>query len=261
MKSIWILFTVILLGTFSCTSWVQVMDTETVSISVDKLPEQGYSYAFQNDSIAIVYTLWAKKGVLAFSIYNKLDIPIYIDWKKSSYISKGDKLNYWTDEKTVNGTSITTGYAYSGGSLFVPNIFGTTVTNQRITTPERITFIPPKSTYYRSDFLITPKNWYDVNKLEKTTIPSPSKPGENIEAKVVNLTFEESPFKFRNFLTWSTKESFDNEYYVNHEFFVSKVTMVKSKDFSNDTYSNTNNVDYYYKRNDRFYVFPTFKDI
>ncbi|CAN5282200.1 hypothetical protein BH09BAC1_BH09BAC1_15850 [soil metagenome] len=244
----------------SCVCWVQVMDTETISKGIEKVPSQNHSYVYQNDSIAVIYTFWAKKGVLAFSIYNKLEVPIYIDWKKCSYISKGNKWDYWKDDKTVNGTSVTTGYIYKGNALFVPNVFGGTISTQTISSEERVTFIPPRSYYYRSDFLITPRNWYDTNKLVKTTIPSLANPGKTIEAKFIELTYDTSPFKFRNFLTWSTKENFEVENYLDHEFYVAKVTMVKDSEFTNDTYSNTSAIKYFYKRNDRFYVYPKITD-
>jgi hypothetical protein len=105
--------------------------------------------------------------------------------------------------------------------------------------------------------MITPRNWYDIDKMEKTIIPSLANPDKTTEAKVVNLTYESSPFKFRNFLTWSTKESFDNEYFIDNEFYVAKVTMVKITEFTNDSYSTlSSDMKYYYKQSDRYYVYP-----
>jgi hypothetical protein len=239
-----------------CSSWVQVMDTESVTKGIEKVKEQGSSYVFQNDSLAITYTFWAKKGVMAFSVYNKLDIPIYIDWKKCSFISKDKKLNYWDDEKTVNGTSYTTGYVYRGSALFVPNYFGGTVSTQTISSPERVTFIPPRSYYSRGEFMLTPMNWYDIEKMTKTTIPSQAKPGKEVDAKIIELGYEKSPFIFRNFLTWSTKENFEKEIYLDHEFYVSKVTMVKASEFSTPSGNTVGGETQHYERNDRFYVYP-----
>lgn len=244
-----------------CSSWVQVMETESITKGVEKIPEQGSSYVFQNDSLAITYTFWAKKGVMAFSVYNKLDIPIYIDWKKCSFISKDKKLNYWDDEKTVNGTSYTAGYVYRGSALFIPNYFGGTVSTQTISSPERITFIPPKSYYSRGEFMLTPRNWYDISKLNKTIVPSKANPGKETEAKVVELSYENSPFVFRNFLTWSTKENFEKEIYLDHGFYVSKVTMIKESEFSSQNVNNSEGNVQYYKSNDRFYVYPYLSEI
>ena len=39
---------------------------------------------------------------MAFNIYNKSNKPIYIDWKKSTFISNSFKSNYWTDKTIVN---------------------------------------------------------------------------------------------------------------------------------------------------------------
>jgi hypothetical protein len=64
------------------------------------------SFKFENDSIEINYSFWADKGIMSFSLTNRLPIPIYIDWKKSNFISNNDKFNYWDGEERSNGINI-----------------------------------------------------------------------------------------------------------------------------------------------------------
>ena len=56
---------------------------------------------------------------MTFTIFNKLDIPIYIDWKKSSYIDNSVKLNYWVDEEMKKTLESYDNYYYSGPLLAI----------------------------------------------------------------------------------------------------------------------------------------------
>lgn len=80
----------ILIFVYGCKTYVQVFDTKAKNIKVEN-----EFYVFENDSLKITYSFWAKNGLMTFGIYNKLNKPLYIDWKKSSYIDNSVKLNYW----------------------------------------------------------------------------------------------------------------------------------------------------------------------
>ena len=75
------LFSAILFG--SCSTYVQIYYLDSKDVS--KVNED---FVFENDTVKISYFFWAKRGVIAFEIFNKLDKPLYVDWKKSSYIYK-----------------------------------------------------------------------------------------------------------------------------------------------------------------------------
>ena len=61
----------------SCKSSVQVYETKSTNTSV----ENGLS-VYENDSLKITYSFWAENGLITFAIYNKLNVPLYVDWKK-----------------------------------------------------------------------------------------------------------------------------------------------------------------------------------
>ncbi|CAN5387242.1 hypothetical protein BH09BAC1_BH09BAC1_10260 [soil metagenome] len=96
------------------------MEVSTANKTIRQRAEYNYSYVYQNDSIAIIYSFWAEKGVLAFGIYNKLDRPIYFDWKKCSFVSNDIKLNYWDGKSTVVGVTIYSSRIQSGN---IPAVF------------------------------------------------------------------------------------------------------------------------------------------
>lgn len=135
---------------------IQIFDTDTTNTYLDN-----EGYVFETDTIKITYQFWAQKGQMSFTIFNKLNKPIYIDWKNSAFIVNGNKIDYWMDEELTKSSAIYNSY-YVGR----PPLPGTGITiatdqgiqNTRTTTikPEKITFIPPNSSYDRTQFYLYP---------------------------------------------------------------------------------------------------------
>jgi len=95
----------------SCSTqihYVQVFRTEPLNLSKVK-----DFYVFENDTVRIVYYFWNEDGIMAFNIYNKSDKPIYVDWKKSTFITNSSKSNYWSDKTTIKGAWGNSSSAYS----------------------------------------------------------------------------------------------------------------------------------------------------
>ena len=132
-----------------CTSHVQLFETK----STNSILENGL-FVYETDTIKITYAFWADKGIISFSIYNKLENPIYIDWKKSAFIDNSNKLNYWVDEEINTSISYNANYFYNGPLLKAGYSIseGVGMEVSKKLKAERITFIPPKSDYFRSDY-------------------------------------------------------------------------------------------------------------
>lgn len=78
MKKTILLITLALALFSSCSKqFIQVFDTSTTNTKLT----DGF-WVYETDSIKLTYSFWADKGVMSFSVYNKLNKPIYIDWKK-----------------------------------------------------------------------------------------------------------------------------------------------------------------------------------
>src|SRR5690606_32766673 len=94
----------------------------------------------------------------------------------------------------------------------------------------RITFIPPNSNYLRVQFKLLPENELKFKNYNEVEV-------QNVTNKKMEKAFEKilskdsSPLVFRNFITMSYDENFSNEFYVDNEFFISKVTKIKSTQF------------------------------
>lgn len=221
----------------SCNQFIQLIETE--SVGKDAVSKEGVC---ENADLRINYDMWSEDGITYFSIYNKSDKPMYIDWKRSVFIYNDWKYDYWVEKSTTE-------------SYLVPSGTGKNITYERKTSTvvaERYTFIPPHTyvsvpmTYTISPNLTSVTYTDDKGKtttvvsqslkyypgLKKTDIPSSTKPGKNVKAYVKTYTEKESPIRFRNFLTYSFDEKFNAEKFVENDFYVSKKTEMTSKNFN-----------------------------
>jgi hypothetical protein len=116
-------------------------------------------FVFENDTVQITYNFWFTKGIMSFQVFNKLDKPIYVNWRNSSFIHNGNKLNYWVDEEFTDMAAYYGGYFYRGPLLpFGMSVNeGVAVSSSKKTKPEKVTFIPPKSNYHRNQFVLYPR--------------------------------------------------------------------------------------------------------
>ena len=206
----------------SCSPKTQVYETKS-NIPLDQRKSQ---YVFDNDTIRIEYNFWANKGLLSYRIYNKLNVPVYIDWKKSSFILNGQKLDYWMDE-TITHTS---GYSY-GAYL---NLWISESSSIAIK-PQRVLFLAPQSYINAHRFIICPGASPVAGGGNPTDIAVPGIPGRSIHIKEHEYDESASPLIFRNYLTYSLSEQLSAENYINNVFYVSKVLEMKRMDFFNRT--------------------------
>ena len=215
---------------------------------------------FENDTVRISYYFWADAGVLAFSIYNKLDIPIYVDWKKSSYIRNEDKYDYWIDEQNSQSNSEYASVRYKG-LLNGWGTVGVSTTNSKTVKPERITFIAPHSKYKKYAFsLYNPMGTLIDTSVQLERVPSKVNPKKEVGIYSRSYTFPIAHTTFRNFLTLSTSEKFDKEIYIDNQFYVSKITEMPIDEMYGDALPSGNSTSseiiysFPYKADNRFYI-------
>lgn len=215
----------------------QIRLTETESIGKDAVKNS----VCENDEIKVTYDMWGENGIMYFSLYNKTDNPMYIDWKRSVFIYNDWKNNYWVEKTTTE-------------SYLVPSENGRNMryTNKVSTiTAERVTFIPPKTyvsvpmTYVifnnntqvstsasgnnNVSVLMTDDLRNDKSAV-LTKVPSTTGKG-SVSVYQKTYTSETTPARFRNFLTYSSNENFSTEKYIQNEFIISKHTQMSTKNF------------------------------
>ncbi len=217
---------ILILSLQSCR-YVQVVSLAGNNTKLEK------HLVFENDSVKIIYDIWAHQGILSFSVYNKMNKPLYIDWKKCSYIlNNNKKLDYFVDFEKSEQVSYYQGYLYSGlFGVVGPSSVG--VGTQTTFKSERITFIPPHSFIGSSKFKLTTGHYKLLNPVLEE-VPKSWKSNSKKTTKIKRLDFanqEDSPEKFRNFLTLSTSEKFETEFYIENSFWVSQIFEMKRKQF------------------------------
>jgi len=221
------ILTIILAFTFtSCGSYIQIMDTQTTNCKTES-----DTHFFENDSIKITYNFWGLHGNMAFSVFNKTDKPLYINWKNSSFIVNGEKYDYWSEVENTHTSSVSTGYAIHsryGVSSGVSKTSAESVT----TKPEKVTFIPPKSSSKKVSFYLMPQDYFTLSKNKKETeVPYSVKPKKKATVYVDSYTNDNTPVSFRNYIAISGSEDATSFVFIDNEFYVSAVREMSLKHF------------------------------
>ena len=198
------------------------------------------------DSIRVAYWFWDEKGVMAFSIFNASDRPIYIDWFKCALIHQGSRLPYWSEQQSIKirGFTQSSSITISDVVGFYNRVTGTaggrgsenTVARSyfmgsiAISKPERVSFIPPKS------HLFVNTRWNLVSGTFKggwtnSMVPATHDPDRMVEVKIREHERGDTPLTFRNFITWSFNDDFRQEHYVDDEFWIKRVTSMTRRQF------------------------------
>ena len=204
-----------------CTS-IEVLEIQSFNSSY---VNTGFQYS--NDSVMVRYDFWNDGGMMYLTIYNNLDVPLFIDWKTSSFIYQDNGYMYWDDRiHSTSSNSSTSVY----GRMLLTGIPAKITNGQTIITTqqeERITSIAPHASIIKAEFRLTaPGNKIDEGEFTETS----------------------SPMKFRNYLVFSTKEDFSSIFSVDNSFYVSKSKIVKKGDYEQ------------YKKPSYFYVSHIIKE-
>ena len=247
-----ILLLSLVIAFFSCTTkFVEVYKTGTISPNIIIVKDSS-CYLYENDTLKLAYDFWGKSGIFSFTVYNKLDRPIYIDWKKANYFANGNKYEYWNDVTFSKSKSVST-----GSTLISTN------TTTLSTRDERITFIAPKTSITKSKFKILSASNLDWNKdVEKMETIRNDNPNKKTLIYVKKFSPENSPLILRNFITFSLKEDFSSEFFIDHFFFVKEINNMDIKNFReafscDPSYNNDAQTIYneYYRNGISFYLY------
>ena len=209
----------------SC-SFVQLFEVNSKNMK----DTDGY-FQTENDTLRIVYNFNSPGGSMSFLILNKLNVPLYLDWRKSSFIQNNFKNNYWEDiveTKTIGSNLEFTKSQNLNTKIWNLNNIGLSAFASIVTKPERITFIPPSTLIPQDKFTLYPKSYYTFQGepgVKEQILDSKKR----CKIQFENYEPKDSPLTFRNFLTFSTSENFTTEFYLDNSFYVCSIKKFKSK--------------------------------
>lgn len=176
--------------------------TKVAQISSEQLTAGMNGFVFENDTVKITYRFWDNKGRMEYDVYNKLDQPIYVDWKTSAFIPNDKMVSYYRDE--TNAEMVSSSYyvfgKYSGAS--------STAAKSKATHQERIAVIPPQA-------MITQKDYSLIKKFADIPMGGDFNKGN-------------SPLVFRNYIVLATNEKFEGKSsHINNTFYISSIKKEK----------------------------------
>ncbi len=219
----------------SCSRYYQVMETSSTNTTVEN-----NAFVFENSEIKITYNFWEDGGVMNFILSNKTDSSIFIDWNKSHMIFNDISYEYWNDAE--ESEAFYTSYSTTSSSSFVDalsnfklrNTYGNSIstTSQGKKSgvissskykPKKILHIPPKSGILVSKFSLTKDPFFNCDfNMSKLNGKSP---------KSKSFQKNDSPLKFRNYLTYSNNETFLKTRTIDNEFYISQALFMKENVF------------------------------
>lgn len=175
-------------------------------------------FEYEDELVVIGYNFWAKGGKVNFTVYNKTDKPIYINWKNSNFIFNGFVNEYWTGKEVVSSNS-------SGVRI---GESGTTIRDAQYKYPD-LAYIKQKGW----DVAFSNTVQTTERELEVSQIP----PHSRIERSQFNLAIpvlvqkdtsfmtelENDKLSFRNYLCVSQSTDLKDPIFIDNKFWVSAV--------------------------------------
>lgn len=214
---------------YSC-SFVQIFE-----LSSKNTKDKDEYFQMENDTLKVIYNFNSESGTMSFIILNKLNVPLYVDWRKSSFINNDFKNNYWDDIIETNTIGKNIRFPTSQNlntDLWNLSSIGLSAFASTSTKPERITFIPPSTLIPQNKFILYSKSYFPFRAKPEVKEQNVNK-GKVCKIEFENYNEKNSPFFFRNFLTFSTSENFKSEFYLDNSFYVSSIKRVKSEFLDN----------------------------
>lgn len=215
MKSLFnfILPCILVLSLTSCSKYY----INTVSsINMLKNKETG-EFLLENDSVKISYGFAGKDAPVHVKVYNKLMVPVYVDWARSSIVFNGKAKSFVPEAIKFSGSISTDTRNISGLSLAESTMQGT------VQAQKEVTFIPPNSGIEATVQVFEHELFkHFSDSLYKETDYLSTAQG-TMKVKAGNFDSSNTPLAFRTYLTLFIQDGQKNTPFAfDKEFFVSK---------------------------------------
>jgi hypothetical protein len=227
----------------SCTPKVQVVTLRGSNVQPDN-----EGLVLDNDTLTLRYSFSSERGQMNISLVNKLNQPLYIDWKRSSFIIGQEKLDYWHDVASIDLAESTYGSRY--GRYSISSIQGT------VSKEDQITFIPPQTKVSKQQFVVYPNGILSLPGTPELIEEKPTwNPGRKKPVVISNYKYPapQSPLTFRNYLTLSTDKDFKTEFHIDTKFWASDVQILP-RDQVFSQFNGTYTLPVSFKKPDGFYI-------
>lgn len=204
MKNLVYIFIVISL--FSCVStYYQVSEIRTNPAKMQN------NNTYEDSAVKISYNFWSTGGTLKFTLYNKLNVPIYIDWDRSNFILNGQSIEY------TENTAISMPQGGYPKAIQLSSANGTEH-YVSIANKEQISSQLPPHSYISVNKFALNEPYFDIGHYPKAY-------------DSISYTPDNSILHFRNYIGYTTNQNLSNLKFIDNEFWVGKITTMNGKYF------------------------------
>lgn len=210
----------------SCSSTYFYSTLETTNYDVEKV-ENG-DFLYENDSLWIAHCFKGEDAPIQITVFNKLDVPLYVDWNRSALILNNVAHSYVTGNTQIISSTESTTYHYPWGTSDTRS-----TTQGTMITPKNVSMIPPqtmiteKTLRLAAQFDEIAKNKYTKGKLGTK---------DGMVAPIDRIKFEQdnTPVRFGSYVSVYTKPEDLTGYRM--DFYVTNLikTKVSPNDLPND---------------------------
>lgn len=233
MKKLFIFPVAIILLFGSCKSTYEIYQVVETT-SKNAVPGKK-DYIFENNELKINYLIADNFGAFIYTVFNKTNEAIYIDFDKSHFIINGQSFDYYTETETTQSKIVAVSLGsqenkYTYRNNIQDNVITTTKQKSKITSLDNVSI----KTKFKKVVEIPPQSYIKIEKFEIIEIPFENceltKCEENKPASM-SFTEDNSPIKFRLYLTYSSKSNFDTVKTLDNYFWISKISNMYENDF------------------------------
>ncbi|MES2387305.1 MAG: hypothetical protein V4543_04845 [Bacteroidota bacterium] len=220
--------------------------TQIADIASPHVKQAGRDFVYENDTISIHYDFWHERGLLSFSVYNKLGRPLYIDWSQSSFTNLSNPakpltLPYWHDSRKSPDSVFYGKNYYKGETEVVSRPVGNDAHQFSIVPPnDKLTLFVPEHGLIRSAVILYPTDTFSLEQPKnakakpiadtgKASRPMPKRPAFYNEAN--------SPLKFVNTLAFTDRASPAYAFTKTHSFYVRGVRTMPAQMFARNPFA------------------------
>lgn len=173
-------------------------------------------FVAENDTLLIRYSFNGRNAPVRLWIQNKLDVPVYIDWRQSALIVNDKAISYVPNQVPVVGA------IEASGTNWNRSFSSTTASLGAVATlPASMDFIPPHSHITKQPMGLTNRPVRGIPDSIVKHIRVPAGEGGTYLVKQSSFSETSSPIRFRSYLTVSVGEAGAKPAVYEHSFYVS----------------------------------------
>lgn len=169
-------------------------------------------FLYEDDSLWIAHCFNGEDGPVQVTIFNKSDVPLYVDWNKSALIVNDEAFSY-NNRKITNILSTNDDYVRMINTTDLPG---------------EVNVIPPKTKVSKSALRLAAQ-FSEIPDSEYTKGSMAASDGKVVTMNRIDYDFDTSPLRFSSYITVYTNQDKPKGY--KHNFYVTNLFKTSIKPY------------------------------